>query len=39
MKALEDVMEKPEEEAEAFEYRSDENTGTSLGDLLSKIKL
>jgi small subunit ribosomal protein S1 len=41
MKALEDVMEKAddEEKAEAVEYISNENTGTSLGDLLSKIKL
>lgn len=41
MKALEDIMEKPQEEeaAEAIEYRSDETAGTSLGDLLSKLKL
>jgi small subunit ribosomal protein S1 len=41
MKALEDVMEKAddEDEAEAVEYSSNENTGTSLGDLLSKLKL
>ena len=41
MKALEDIMEKPqeEEEAEAIEYSSNETTGTSLGDLLSKFKL
>jgi small subunit ribosomal protein S1 len=41
MKALEDIMEKAddEEEAEAVEYSSNENTGTSLGDLLSKLKL
>ena len=41
MKALEDIMEKPdeEEEAEAIEYSSNETAGTSLGDLLSKFKL
>ena len=41
MKALEDIMEKPqeEEEAEAIEYSSNETTGTSLGDLLSRFKL
>ena len=41
MKALEDIMEKAEdeEEAEAKEYSSNESAGTSLGDLLSKIKL
>ena len=41
MKALEDIMEKPqeEEEAEAIEYSSNETAGTSLGDLLSRFKL
>jgi small subunit ribosomal protein S1 len=41
IKALEDVMEKAddEEEAEALEYTTNENTGTSLGDLLANIKL
>lgn len=41
MKALEDIMEKPqeEEEAEAVEYSSNETAATSLGDLLSKFKL
>jgi small subunit ribosomal protein S1 len=41
MKALSDIMEKAdeEEEAEAVEYSSNENTGTSLGDLLAKLKL
>jgi small subunit ribosomal protein S1 len=41
MKALEDVMEKAEaeEEVEATEYSSGENTGTSLGDLLANLKL
>jgi small subunit ribosomal protein S1 len=41
IKALSDVMEKAEdeEEAEAFEYTTNENTGTSLGDLLANIKL
>ena len=36
-----DIMEKAdnEEEAQAVEYHSDENAGTSLGDLLSKLKL
>ena len=40
MKALEDIMEKPqeEEEAEAIEYSSNETAGTSLGDLLSRFK-
>ena len=39
--ALEDIMEKPqeEEEAEAIEYSSNETAGTSLGDLLSRFKL
>ena len=41
MKALQDIMEKTEEEeeAQAVEYHSDETAGTSLGDLLSKLKL
>jgi small subunit ribosomal protein S1 len=41
MKALSDIMEKAdeEEEAEAVEYSSNENTGTSLGDLLAKLRL
>jgi small subunit ribosomal protein S1 len=41
IKALSDVMEKAEdeEEAEAFEYTTNENTGTSLGDLLANLKL
>ena len=41
MKALEDIMEKPqeEEEAEAIEYSSNETAGTSLGDLLSRFIL
>lgn len=41
MKALEDVMEKAqdEQEAQAVEYSSNERASTSLGDLLSKIKL
>ena len=41
MKALEDIMEKPqeEEEAEAIEYSSNETAGTSLVDLLSRFKL
>lgn len=41
MKALEDIMEKADEEenAEAVEYSSNETAGTSLGDLLSRIKL
>lgn len=41
MKALEDIMEKAEDEeqAEAVEYSSNETAGTSLGDLLSGLKL
>ncbi|MCI7323218.1 MAG: S1 RNA-binding domain-containing protein [Lachnospiraceae bacterium] len=41
MKALEDIMEKAEDEeqAEAVEYSSNESAGTSLGDLLSGLKL
>lgn len=41
MKALEDIMEKveDEEQAEAVEYSSNETAGTSLGDLLSGLKL
>lgn len=41
MKALEDIMEKAEDEeqAEAVEYSSNETAGTSLGDLLSRLKL
>lgn len=41
MKALEDIMEKEEDEgqAEAVEYSSNETAGTSLGDLLSGLKL
>ena len=41
MKALEDIMEEAdtEEEAQAQEYSSGESAGTSLGDLLSNIRL
>ena len=41
MKALEDIMEKAddEEEAQAVEYHSDENAATSLGALLANLKL
>lgn len=41
MKALEDIMEKAEDEeqAEAVEYSSNETAGTSLEDLLSGLKL
>ncbi len=41
MKALEDIMQKAddEEEAQAVEYHSDENAATSLGALLANLKL
>ena len=39
MKALEEIMEDVEEEREPQEYTSGESVSTSLGDLLSKLKL
>lgn len=39
MKALEEIMEKEEEDRAPQDYASGENVGTSLGDLLARLKL